>query len=170
MRTLSEKTMETVFLSIIKGWEAMIIEKIEPAKEVKISIERGSTIPLHAGAAQKVLLAFQEDSFIENLIAVKGLEEMTPNTITDSERLKEELAAIRKNGFALSDSEVHSWTRAVAAPVFGRDKTVIAGLGIAVPREQKGNEDLQELIEMVKNSASQISKEVGSEKEEKLRT
>jgi len=161
MRILSERTNETVFLSVVQGWEAQIIERIEPAKRVKISLERGATIPMYAGAAQKVLLAYQDNDFIENLIRVKGLEEMTPHTITDPARLREELADIRKKGFAVSDSEVHSWTSAVAAPVFDGERRVIAGLGIAVPKMQDGTEDLGDLVKMVREAALEISREVG---------
>lgn len=160
MQSLTHRSDETVFLSVIKGREALIIERIEPSKRVKLSIERGATIPLYAGAAQKVLLAYQKDQFIDNLIKTTNLQKMTANTIVDPDILKEELKRIKKQGFASSDSEVHSWTIAVAAPIFNLHRMVVAGLGIAIPKEPDGNKNLRELTDMVRETALNITNEL----------
>ena len=91
---------------------------------------------------------------------------MTANTIVDPDELAKELKLIKEKGFAYSDSEVHSWTMAIGAPVFNREKMVMAGLGMAIPKERGGRENLQELIEMVKETALKISNELGYRKNE----
>ena len=170
MKNLSQQTNETVFLSTLKGWEAQIVEKIEPKKTVRLSLEKGAMIPLHAGAAQKVLLANQKEDFIDRFIEATGLKGMTTNTIIDPQILKEELSQIKEQGFASSDSEVHSWTMAIGAPVFDRKKSVIAGLGIAIPKEEGVKERIPGLVKLLKSSAGDISKEIGYKPKKKSKT
>ena len=165
MKSLSDFSGETVFISVVDGWNGLIIEKAEPSKPVKLSVERGSILPLHAGAAQKVLLAYQKDSFLDAYIKTNGLTKMMPNTITDPDELRKELETIKEQGFAYSDSEVESWAMAIAAPVFDHEKRILAGLTIAVPSHQERKENLQELIGWVKDCSLKISRELGYKNE-----
>jgi len=48
--SLSKLSRETVTLTVIHGWEALCIEKIESSKMMRLTVEWGSNIPLHAGA------------------------------------------------------------------------------------------------------------------------
>ena len=161
MKSLSDVSGETVFISVVNGWNGLIIEKAEPSKPVKLSVERGSVLPLHAGAAQKVLLAYQNDSFLDSYIKENGLEKMTPNTIIDPDKLRKELKIIKKQGFAYSDSEVESWAMAIAAPIFDHEKRILAGLTIAAPSNRERKENLQDLIEWVKDCSLKISRDLG---------
>ncbi|MFC1824126.1 IclR family transcriptional regulator [Thermodesulfobacteriota bacterium] len=161
MHSLSKRSGETISLAIVNGWEGLCIEKIESPKKVKLTVERGSSISLHAGAGQKVCLAYQKSSFLEKMIKATGLPRLCSNTITDPEKLKSELLKIRKQGFALSNSEVDSGASAVAAPIFNHKAQLEAGLTLSGPKERIKNEDLSGLIEMVKDSASKISHDLG---------
>jgi len=52
----------------------------------------GGTLPLHASAAGKAIIAFLPGDRLDEMIKQQGLEEQTPHTITDEETLREELA------------------------------------------------------------------------------
>ena len=56
------------------------------------------------------------------------LEQLTPATVTDRERLRRELEAIRDQGYATIVDELEPGLSAVAAPVRDRGGTVIAAL------------------------------------------
>ncbi|MFB6091525.1 MAG: IclR family transcriptional regulator, partial [Haloquadratum sp.] len=55
---------------------------------------------LHAFAAGKAVLAFMDRTSIDRIIDRRGLPAETPDTITDRDRLFEELEAIRERGVA----------------------------------------------------------------------
>jgi len=161
MKSLSSLSGETVLLTVISGWEAICIEKVETNRLIKLSLERGSSLPLHAGASSKILLAYQEDSFIDSMFEKTHLTKFTDNTITDPIRLKKELKAIVKQGFAFSDQEVDLGARAIGAPIFDHKGKVVAGLTVAGPRERITNKNIPKLIRLVKEAAQKASYDLG---------
>lgn len=161
MISLAKECGETVILTIISGWEALCVEEIESARLVKLSVKQWATLPLYAGASSKILLAYQDDSFIDALIENTGLKRLNENTITDPVKLKKELSSIRDKGFAMSTSEVDSGAGAIAAPIFDHKRKLVAGISIAGPVERIFTEDNQKLIDMVTASAQKISFDVG---------
>lgn len=81
-------------------------------------------VPAHATASGKVLLAHR-DGWRRSLVAA-GLAGFTDRTITDPERLEEELGQIRADGHAVEDGEYQAGVRAVAAPVVFDGEVVAA--------------------------------------------
>jgi len=161
MDSLSKRSRETVILTVINGMEALCVDAIESPRMLRLTVKKGGTLPLHAGASQKILLAYQDKSFIDAVIERKGLVRINENTITDPEQLRSELELIRNKGFTESDLEVDSGAGAVAAPIFDHTGRLVAGLTIAGPAERILGENRQKLIDMVTDSARRISFELG---------
>ena len=136
MESLSALSGETVLLTVISGWDVVCIERVEAQRAIKLSLARGASLPLHAGASSKVVLAYQKDSFIDSMLKRAPLLRFTKSTITDPVQLKRELKKIRKQGFAFSDQEVDLGAIAISAPIFDHKGRVIAGLSVAGPRER----------------------------------
>jgi len=157
MNALSKRSRETVTLTVLYGWNSLCIEKIETPKRIQLMVEKGRSIPLNAGASQMILLAYQEDFFIDALIEDIGLPAFTDNTMTNPGQLKRGLSSIRKQGFAFSDGEYESGAAAVAAPIFDHKGKVVAGLSIVGPRERITGDNSHQLIDLVKGSARKIS-------------
>lgn len=157
MKTLASISGETVMLNVIRGWESVCIEKIDTPKLMKVSLELGSSLPLHAGGSSKILLAYQEDSFLDSMLQNTLLTKFTDNTITDPIILRQELRAIREQGFAFSDGEVDPGARAISAPLFDHKGRVIACITVAGPRERIDNRIKNILIQMVKDTAMRAS-------------
>lgn len=90
------------------------------------------TRPLHAGASFKSLLAYMRSEEIEGVVD-RGLDPIAPGTITEGGRLRIELAAIRRRGWAFSREETRPGSWAVAVPVFDSAGQATCALGIAAP-------------------------------------
>ncbi|MCK5418474.1 MAG: IclR family transcriptional regulator [Desulfobacterales bacterium] len=161
MNDLANLSGETVTLTMIHGWESLCVEKIESSRRIKLSVAMGDTLPLHAGGSSKILLAYQDDAFVDAMIKNVGLVALTENTITDPVRLKNELKLIKSRGFAYSDSEVDYGARAAAAPVFDSKGGLAAGISVAGPRDRINDEMIKHLTEMVTECARKISYDLG---------
>jgi DNA-binding IclR family transcriptional regulator len=161
MRRLSDLSDETVLLTIINGWDAVCIDKIDSPRLIKLSLGVGSSLPLHAGASSKILLAYKSDEFIEKMLKTVKLKQFTDFTITDPVLLKKGLEKIRKQGFAYSDQEVDLGARAISAAIFHDKAKVIAAFSIAAPRQRITNKNKSSLIGMVKDSATKASFDLG---------
>jgi IclR family KDG regulon transcriptional repressor len=161
MKSLSSLSGETVLLTVISGWEVVCIEKVETNRRIKLSLERGSSLPLHAGASSKILLAFEEEQFVDALLKRGPLTKFTRSTITDPRRLRKELRTIRKQRFSVSDQEVDRGAIAIGAPLMDHRGKAVGGLTVAGPRERINGKKKEELIEMVIEFAQKASHDLG---------
>ncbi|MFO7751487.1 MAG: IclR family transcriptional regulator [Desulfobacteraceae bacterium] len=133
MEELASKTRETVHVNIIEGGHRLCIDTIESPRTLKAGMPVGHRSPLHAGGSAKCLLAFSSDEFIREYMAGSDLEAVTDNTITEAKALKEEIARIRKNGYARSLGERTPGLGSLSAPVLDHNGNVQASLSLAVP-------------------------------------
>jgi len=161
MNDLATSSEETVMLTMVNGWEALCVEKIESPRRIKLSVATGDTLPLHAGGSSKILLAYQDEAFVTALIKNVGLVALTENTITDPAHLKNELKLIRERGYAYSESEVDQGATSAAAAVFDAKGRLVAGISVAGPAERINAETAQNLIQLVKENAGKISSDLG---------
>ncbi|HLM31233.1 MAG TPA: IclR family transcriptional regulator C-terminal domain-containing protein [Solirubrobacterales bacterium] len=92
------------------------------------------TRPLHAGASAKVLLAELANDELDRLLA-RRLDRIGPATITRPTRLRGEVNAIRRRGWAFSREETAANSWALAVPVRRPRETALA-VGISAPLER----------------------------------
>lgn len=160
MRFLSSACGETILLTVLSGSRAICVESLESNQRVKLALELGLILPLHAGAAAKCLLAFQEEEFIAGFLSGSKLERHTEFTPTDPAQLQNHLGAICSQRYAFTDQEVDLGAAAVAAPITDAQGSVTASLTIAGPRQRIIGRR-RELTKMVMDTAALISRELG---------
>ena len=130
LRTLAADTGETALITVRAGMSALCVEQVESPRHMRMAFEIGQVLPLQAGAASRVLLAYAPPDVIERALA-SSLTAYTPST-PDAGKLRRQLENIRATGFATSRGEFIAGAFAVAVPVFHGD-TVVAGLALAGP-------------------------------------
>lgn len=112
---------------------------------------------LHYTAAGKAILAHLPRERVEEIIDRRGLPAQTENTITDAERLFEELERVRERGYAYNDAEEIDGFRAVGAPIRDATNRVLGSLSLSAPTSlMQGNRFENELPERVRQSANVI--------------
>ena len=161
MEKLCRKTGETILLTVVSGDEAVCLERIEAQRLVKLSMEKGTTLPLHVGASSKCLLAFMGKKAIEDYLARAQMVPFTNKTLTDRNLIREELEAIRAKGYGASDGEADLDARAVGTPVFDSEHRLAGGLCIAEPADRLPMQMIPALGETVKKAAREISGRLG---------
>jgi IclR family acetate operon transcriptional repressor len=88
----------------------------------------GRPVPFHCSALGKVFLAFGASE------AARGrLERRTDRTLTSRVDLAQDLARVRRLGYAVADGELEPGLVAVAAPVRDAEGNVIAALSVSGP-------------------------------------
>jgi DNA-binding IclR family transcriptional regulator len=119
--------------------------------------EVGITIPVHACALGKALLAYSP----EDAAALPGeLRGMTRDTITDPARLRAELDDLRGAGIAVEQEEAVIGECGLAAPVFDGDGSVAGAIGVVVPILDWPASDT--VTSAVRDAARAISRELGA--------
>lgn len=160
MQTLSRSTGQSVFLFVPAEKEAICIEKVEGRAGLQITLGVGERVPYHTGAVAQVLLAHRED-----LWPVRGagraLQRVTPRTVTDPRKLLQKLQAIRAQGYAYSDQELETGSRAIAAPIRNIWGQIVAAMGLAGAVHAFHKRAVQEWTPLVREYAEKISAELG---------
>ncbi|WP_221568045.1 IclR family transcriptional regulator [Alkalihalobacillus sp. TS-13] len=162
MRQLKDELGEAVNLIVREHYEAIYIEKIETDKPVRVFTGIGRSAPLYAGACPRVLLAFLPEEERDHYIETIKLQPIASGTLTDKKALRQVLAETRSKGYTVSHSELHDDSSAIAAPIYGHDDQIFAGLSIVGPENRFRNPDkITHLTEQVKQAAYEISKSIG---------
>jgi IclR family KDG regulon transcriptional repressor len=154
---LAEQTGETALLTVLNEARdrSVCLERVESSQPLRLSVEPGRQLPLHAGASQKILLAYMSEEDIERVIS-QGLEKLWNATITKPNLLREELASIRRSGRAMSYEETNSGVWGVAVPVFDASGNVAAGLGLAGPSARAGTTRVAAHVKRLEKAAAEI--------------
>lgn len=126
---LAEETGEGVKLSIVEGQSVLVIAVAQSRREYALTVARGQRIPLHVGAAGKLMLANLPPREREALLA-RPLPALTPRTVTDPAQLRLELDRIREAGWARDHGEQVVSVNAVAAPVADAAGRVVAAISV----------------------------------------
>ncbi|MBN1372511.1 MAG: IclR family transcriptional regulator [Anaerolineaceae bacterium] len=159
---LHQATHETISLYILDGGDRVCIERLESTQNIRFVAPRvGRRLPLHAGSAGKVMLAYLSEAAREELLVKGPLEALTERTIVDPTQLRVELEKIRRQGYAVSFGEWILDASGVAAPIFDRNGEVLAALTISGPTQRFQGDVLPEYIEKVKRVARVISAGMG---------
>lgn len=135
LERLSRATDETATLSLRTGWTRASVDQVTPDRDVKMVVQLGAPVPLHAGASSKALLAFLDPDEQAEYLA-KPLTKLTPKTTTGVRALRRELAEIRERGWATTSGERLDGAASVAAPVLGHDARPAAVVSVCGPAER----------------------------------
>jgi IclR family acetate operon transcriptional repressor len=164
MRRLATETGETVILTVVSEdrLHSVCIERIDSPRQVRLILEVGRRIFLHAGASSKILLAFLPPNEIERVIATCGLPRIFKNTITEPEVLRAHLAEIRRDGYSVSFEETSEGAAGIAAPILDDAGGIVAAVGIAGPLARFTEDELTRLIALTRRGAAEIARLRGS--------
>lgn len=126
---LAAELGEGVKLSVRDAEGVMVLAAARGRREYSLMVTPGQRLPIHAGAASKVLLAHLPAAEIEVWLS-QPLLAYTPKTIADPKRLRSELLRIKRLGWAHDKGENALSIHAFAAPVARLTGAVIAALSV----------------------------------------
>lgn len=143
---LASETGERVQFIVEEHGQRVYIHTAVGEDAVKTNAYMGKRGPLHCSAAGKSILAALPDERVNEIIDRRGLSPVTENTITDRERLLEELERIEKREFAFNREESILGLNAVGTAIQRPDGRVFGALSISGPVHRFKGENLKETI------------------------
>jgi len=155
MNKLAAATGERVNLVVEELGAGVFVDIIRGEEAVSQDITLGSRVELYCTSGGKAIMAHRPEEFVQDIID-RGLETKTANTATDPAELRDELATIKQQGYALDLEERHEGLHCVGAPIV-HDGTAVGSVSISGPAGRNPEEHLRsELADQVTQTANVI--------------
>ena len=157
---LRSETTATALLMLRRGHHAVCIDRVVGKGVRSLAMRLGGSLPLHAGAGPRALLAFlPEAELLETLTHFEQAAQQDP-TIPSRSQLEHTLREIRATGVSLSDEDVTPGVAAVGAPVFNHRGELEAAISVCTVRATLFD-DRDRTIALVQRAAEGISRNLG---------
>lgn len=160
LHELVAKTGETARLMVPHVLGPTCIDLVESPKQRRVFGKLGGPHVWYAGASPKVLLAYQPQHVIDEVLSAP-LESFTSNTIRDPDVIRKQLEEIRAKGFHVSHSGIEENATGVGAPVFDRSGEIVGSISVSGPTDRVEATGLENVISWVRAAAGDVSRSLG---------
>jgi DNA-binding IclR family transcriptional regulator len=148
---LMQATGETATLSVPAEDTAVTVDFVQSPSTVRSVAEIGRPSVPHATASGKVFLAWTGAPITAALPA------LTPHTITDPQRLADEVARVREQGWAQARAEREVELHAVAVPVLDTRHQLAAILAVQGPAGRFDEQAMAAAVAQLRERAAALS-------------
>ncbi len=159
LERLSHKFKETAHCAVESGDSVTYIDKVEAPGSIYINTQIGTKNYMHCTGVGKCMLAYSPEAKQQRILS-GNLKTMTYNTITNAERLKEELVKIRQRAYATDDEEIEIGLSCIAVPVFAGEGYAAFAISLSGLTQRINGPHRQEMIEQLQQEAAAISREL----------
>ncbi|NBS63422.1 MAG: IclR family transcriptional regulator [Betaproteobacteria bacterium] len=126
-------------------------------ERLPLSFGRGRPLPPFRGAGSKIIVAHFPRARLRKLYDTHRADARDAKLGSHWEEVRLALAAIRRQGFAVSHGELDPGYVGVAAPVFAADGDILGSVIAALPRERLAVTDLERLTGRIRAAGQAIS-------------
>jgi DNA-binding IclR family transcriptional regulator len=146
---LQEQTGESVQLYVRDGDVRVCVESLEAPHELRTIVPVGASLPLSAGSAAKVFLAYGPDR--DRHVRRAG----------DRERFAREVDGVARRGWASSAGERQPGVGSVSAPIFGPQDVLLGVVSVSGPASRMGRISARRYAPAVTAAAREIERALG---------
>lgn len=169
LAALREQTRESCQVGILDGCDVVYVDRLESPQTLRLFTETGRRVPVNCTSSGKVLLAHLDDAELDRVLAEAPMAALTPRTITDRDRLADELATVRRRGFAEAVEERELGVVSIAVPIRDVRGEVVAALSIGAPLARLSPSVRRRLVPVLVEAGEAASRRLGWSPETLLR-
>jgi len=141
--------------------EILMLDRVDTQTTPRTYFTPGRVLPFHCSGLGKVLTCSLSEDELDLLIKEKGLKKFTEDTITDPDKLKEELRKVRIEGVGRDRNEFILGDNCSAVPILGSEGEIVAGISISSLNTTMSAEEIESAIPLLKDTARKISYVMG---------
>jgi IclR family pca regulon transcriptional regulator len=156
LEQLVAETGEASEASILDHGDIVYVVRVPGPAMMTISVNIGERRPAYATGMGRVMLADLSADELNRFLDTCPLHPILPSTITDAAAFREELARVRRDGYALVDQELEVGLVAVAVPVRDRLGRVRAAINLSTHIGRKSVEEMRGLVPALTAAAADI--------------
>jgi IclR family pca regulon transcriptional regulator len=155
---ISKTLGESSSLAVLEEDQVLYVARAAASRVMSVSLSAGSRLPAYCTSLGRVLLAHLPEAELDAYLARVTLTARTPNTITDVDALRAELARVREQGYAANNEELELGLRSIAVPVRGAAGRVLAALNVGAQAIRVTPERMvEEFMPVLRQGAQELS-------------
>lgn len=154
LEKLRDEHDETANLGILDGDRVIYLDIVESKRTVRLAASRGDRDPLHSTALGKAIASRMDPDRVRDLLKRAGMQQHTPNTITDIDTFLDELHKVRRLGYAVDDGENDPDGRCVAVPI--NDTQLPAAISLSAPATRFTTHDVERAAIALQDGAEHL--------------
>jgi DNA-binding IclR family transcriptional regulator len=153
MQAHAQELGETFFLVSAQAGDLVVADKVDGRGFLRASPPVGSSVPVHATAVGKVVLAYAPDLVHA---PVGRLRAYTSRTATTPAALRRSITTTQRAGYAISRDEWVQGLTAVAAPIRAGER-LVGAIAAALVSQRLGELGLDPVVQSVLSAAAAIN-------------
>jgi IclR family pca regulon transcriptional regulator len=158
LNNISRTLNESSSMAVLDDDEVLYVARAATSRVMSVALNTGSRLPAYCTSLGRVMLAYLPPDELEAYLARTKLRAMTENTVVNQKRLREILAGVRQDGYAINDEELELGLRSIAVPVRGASGTVLAALNVGAQAARVSVKQLQqEFLPVLLRGAQELS-------------
>lgn len=154
---LTRETREASHFGILRGSQVLLIDSVDCPELLGIRYGRLTSLPLHATATGKLLMALMPTDQRDRLVASLPLPRLSDKTITDRRKLQSVLAEVQGVAVATEDAEHIAGVVGVSVPVFGSNAEVMGAVCIIGPQARCTLQQAMRHVPMLRAAAERVA-------------
>lgn len=157
LQRLAAERNETCYLTRLVGHRVFVVARESPEASWRHYVQPGYTMPPHAAAAAKAILAFQDEAVIAQALSAEPLPKLTSSTVVEHDAILEEYEAVRTKGYATCVSEIDEGFGALAVPIRQVGGEILHSVGITGPVGRIMDAAIAKRLESLRTAAASLS-------------
>ena len=148
---------ESTNLSVLEGYEAVYISRVNAPKLLSTGLEPGTRLPAHTVAAGRLLLSFFSDAALDHWLDGVNLKAYTPQTTMDRSLIKKDIIKMRKQGYGMSESQFELGLRGIAVPLIDGSGLPVGAIGVSMSSATlPANVAIKRFVPAMQDAAEQL--------------
>lgn len=162
LEDLSRETGESSHFATRMSDAVVVMARTPGPGAFQLTDRVGVVRPAYCTALGKIILAALRDDQLERYLERVELKPLTVKTITEPERIRREIAEVRRSGIAFDDGEFNEEVRCAAMAVRDFSGQVVGAIGISGPVWRLSLQALQGKARKLEQAAKHLSEAFGA--------
>ena len=140
---LSQILHESCSIALLDGTEIVYVARAHVTRIMAIDLGVGTRLPAFCTSMGRVLLANLPANELESVLPKIEFKRFTDRTVTSVEKLRQVLAAVKREGHAIIDQELELGLRSMAVPVRNPAGRVVAAINVGAHGQRVSIQDMR---------------------------
>lgn len=155
LEQLVARVDESANLMVLSGAEVRFVLSVECAQILRVGDRAGKALPAHWASGGKTILAYLDAEACAAVL--DALEE------GERQRVRRELAQIRRTGFSINNQRTEAGLTAIGMPVRRADGEAVAAISVGMPSVRFTKEKIPGWVAEMRRCVAEIAAELEAE-------